>query len=117
MFEITKPATSDPVDARDDYRQALPVVALGQDPDFVFQLLQALTPRPTIAALEVIPKKVKAARFTGIHNPRLGWMQRQASFRRPLLHQGQGPLSFCLTATQDDKVVGVPHHLDSLLGQ
>src|SRR6266581_3126768 len=117
MFEVSNPALCNSVDTRDDYLQALPIVALGQNPDFVLHLLQALLPRPFIATLEVIPKKVKAARFYGIHNPRLLRVQRQTSFRRPLLHQGQGPLSFCLTATQDDKVVGVPHHLNPLLGQ
>src|SRR3989441_3515425 len=81
VFEICQPAFRDPIDARDDHLQALPIVAPGQDPDFVFQLLQALTPRPSKSALEVIPEKVEAAMFSGIHNPGLGWMQRQAKTR------------------------------------
>ena len=116
VFEVTKPATRDRVDARDDHLQALPIVALGEDAKLVLELLQALLPRPFIPALEVIPEKVKAAMLPGSHNARLFRMQRETSLRRPLLHQSQGLLSFRLAATQDDKVVGVPHHLYTLLG-
>jgi hypothetical protein len=117
MFEITIPAPSNPVDARDDYPQALPIGALGERANLVLELLQALAPRPFIAALEVIPKKVKAATLRGIHNSRLFRVQRQPRSCGPLLHQGQGPLRFRLATTQDDKIVGVPHHLNPLLGQ
>src|SRR5437870_8510867 len=117
MFEIAKPAAVNRVDARDDDLQALPIAALGQNANLVPQLLQALTAWPSKSALEVIPKKVEAAMLSGIYNPRLFRMQRQTGCRRPLLHQGQGPLSFCLTTTQEDKVVSVPHQLNPLLGQ
>src|SRR5258705_12881400 len=90
LFEVTMAATYDRVQARDDYLQALPVIALGVPADFVLQLFQALTPWPALATLEVIPEKVKAAMFSGIDNPRLSPVQRQAGLRRPLLHHLQG---------------------------
>src|SRR5688572_12296212 len=51
MFEIPKPASRDQIDARDDYLQASPVVALGKHAQLVLEFLQALAARPFIATL------------------------------------------------------------------
>ena len=61
MFEVFKPAFQGSIDPADDLLQALPVGATGQLPQTVLEFLEALFARPSVASLEVIPQKVKAA--------------------------------------------------------
>ena len=66
------------------------------DSQRVLKLPQTLLPRPFLAAFEVIAQKVEASRLGGIHNPRLGRMQRQSGLLGPLPHLLQGLLGFPL---------------------
>src|SRR5215212_2891422 len=116
VLEVLKPAPTHRVDSVDDRLQAEAVRALGMATDRVLVLLQALLARPTIAALEVVPKEVEAARLGGVHDARLVGMKLQTGSCRPRLHLRQGLLGLLSATTQDDEVVGIPHHLVTLIG-
>jgi hypothetical protein len=85
-----KPAPHHRIEVGDDPFQAAPHHLPGFRSDGVLELRQALRARPSLARLEVTPKKVKSIR-PRVHQPRLGRMQGQTGLRRPVPHQRQGP--------------------------
>ncbi len=109
VLEVSIPAAQTPVHAGHDGAQAPSVQTRGLRPHPVFQLHQALLPRPFLAPLEVIPKEVKPAGDGHVDDPRLFRMQRQARFAYPVPHRRQGGLRLGLTATEDHEVVRLAH--------
>lgn len=89
----------------------MPVGALGQATDLVLELPQTLRAGPAIAPLEVVAQEVEASSLGGIDDPRLVRVEPQSCRGGPLRHLGQCLLGLAMTATQDHKVVRVPHHL------
>ena len=77
VLEVFEPAPQRPVDVGDDGLKTVPVGAPGLATHRVLELLQALRTRPTRTRLEVIPQEVKAARLGGVHDPRLGRVERR----------------------------------------
>ncbi len=66
-----------------------------------------------MALLEVVAQKVKAARDLQVHEMGFLGMHPQAGRGRPALHDGQRRRRVVCGATQHDKIVGIPHHLES----
>ena len=60
VLEVLKPASQGPIQVGDDGLQALSVVTPGLGSNRVFELVQALLARPTLARFEVVTQKVKA---------------------------------------------------------
>src|SRR6266540_842650 len=60
VFEVTKPALRGAIHIRDDYLQTLPIGAFGLGSNRIFHLLQTLSARPSLPALEMISQKVEA---------------------------------------------------------
>jgi hypothetical protein len=116
VLEVFKPAAEESIQVVDNDREALPVDASRFLTHRVFELLQAFLPRQLVAPLEVIAEKVKAARVLHIHEMRFLGMQPQARRLRPALHEAQRLRRLLCRATQDDKVVGVSHHLEARRG-
>jgi hypothetical protein len=86
VFEVTKPAFRGAIHMSDDYLQTLPISALGPGSNRIFQLLQTLSARPSLPALEMVSKKVEAPRLGGIYDSGLFRMQGKTGSCRPVLH-------------------------------
>ncbi len=115
VFEVLKPASRRAIHVGDDYLQTLPVGAFRLGSNRVFELLQTLSPRPSLPSLEVVSQKVEAP----------GWVASTirvfsgCSVRpacRPLLHHLQRSLGCCFAPAQHHEVIRVPDHLDTLVG-
>lgn len=104
MLEVVKPSLQSPIDVRDDDRQATTIVPLRFRAERVLKVPETFPTRPAIAALEVIPQKIKSSRLRRVHDACLLRMQRQSGFRRPLLHRVQRPHRFGLASTQNYEV-------------
>src|SRR5438093_3402325 len=115
MFKIFKPAPQRAIDVSDDYLQAMALGASRFGTDRVFELSKTLLPRPLHAPFEVVSQEVKAATLGGIHNPCFDRMQLQARLPGPLPHLFQNRFRLPLAPAQNDKVIGIPHHLAPLL--
>lgn len=76
VFEICKPAFCGAIHVRNNYLQTLPIRAFGFGSNHVFELLQALSAWPFVAAFEVISQEVKATTLRGVNDAGLIWMQR-----------------------------------------
>ncbi len=85
VLEVLKPPYTRPIDSRNDDLQTVAMRPRGLGPDRVFELLEALIPRPTLATLKVIAQEVEPFPVR-IHDPGLDRMQGQAGIRRPRLH-------------------------------
>jgi hypothetical protein len=86
MLEVLKPAAQTAVQDRDERGKARAVGTPGLGSDRVLRLIQALSPRPTQPPFEVIAQKIEAARWPGVHNPRLHRMQSESRWRGPHSH-------------------------------
>src|ERR1700757_37951 len=84
VLEVFKPAPENPIHFPDDLVHAPGPQAPGLGPDRLFEFVQALLARPSVAALEVVTQKIKAALLCGVDNARLGRMQDQPCLFRPL---------------------------------
>src|ERR1700758_750695 len=111
VLEVLKPAPQDPVHFPDDLVQAPGPQAPGLGPDRLFEFVQALLTRPSVAALEVVAQKIKAALLCGVDNARLGRMQDQPCLFRPLAQLFEHCLSLGLALAHHHEVVSVAHHL------
>src|SRR5262245_1160691 len=116
MFEVLVPTFQDRFELRDDLAQALPARAFGTRAHAIFHFLFALLAWPFTAPFEVVSQKVKAAFLRRVHHSRFLRVQRQSSFRRPVLHLAHRLFRFRLASTQDDEVIRVAHHLPSSRG-
>ena len=110
VLEIAIPPAQRPVHIGHDCAPAPPVQSRGVRAHPFLQLCQALLSRPSPAALEGIPKEVKAAGRTRVHHAGLVGMQGQprpvhprTDFRHRLAGRGFRP-------AQDHAVVRVAHH-------
>ena len=63
---------------------------------------------------EFVAQKIEA-RFSDVDETRLLRVQRQPGFRHPGLDPGQGRFGLFSGAAEDDKVVGITHHLVAAL--
>src|SRR5438132_9507032 len=93
VFEVVKPAAQARIQPPNDHQQRVPVGAPGQLPDLVFQLVQALGPRPAVRTLEVIPQEVESPCLAGVNQSRLARVQgERAHYRSPYPYCGKlGP--------------------------
>src|SRR5664279_800440 len=91
VFEIAKPAPKDVVDSCDRHEQASATGSRRLFPDSLFELRQALLPRPAHPTLEVIPQKIKPTLLRRVHEPCLVRMQRQSFRFHPFTHPCQRP--------------------------
>src|SRR5271165_4124557 len=78
VLEVFKPASRGAVNFPDNIFQASGPAAVGLLAYGLFELIQALLARPTVASLEVVSQKVEPAFLAGVHNARFGRMQRQS---------------------------------------
>src|SRR5205814_197640 len=86
MLEIFKPAPQRAVHVLDDYCQGVSICPPRLAANGVPELLDTLLSGPSIATLEVVPKKVKATRYRRVHNASLLRVQAQSVASRPVLH-------------------------------
>src|SRR4030095_6598697 len=114
VLEVLKPAAKRRIWPPCDLVEAAACGAGGPLPDCLLELVQAFRSRAACAVLESVAQEVKAV-SPSVNDPRLGWVQGQASRSCPLLHHGEGAGRFLRTATQDHEVVRVAHHLESFL--
>ncbi len=113
MLKVLKPSLQRPIHVQDDDRQAIAVGPLRFLADGVFEFPETLLSRPTLARFKVVSQKVKSSRLRRIDDSSLFRMQRQSDLRRPRLHVGQSSFRFRFTATQNDEVVRIAHHLEA----
>src|SRR5947209_19285905 len=78
VFEVFKPASRAVIDIPDNIFQASGSAAVGPLAYGLFELIQALLARPSVASLEVVSQKVEPAFLAGVDNARFGRMQRQS---------------------------------------
>ena len=112
VLEVRKPANQDSIDGRDDLAKAMTVATPCLDADGIFELFEALGPRPAHSLFEMITQKIEPAGSGRIDNPGLDRVHRKTGLGRPCLNQSQRPKRFSLRPTQNHKVIGIPHHLD-----
>src|SRR5882724_2836853 len=113
MLEIFKPAAQRAVHIFDDDQQGMPIGPPCLAPDGVPQFLDALLPRPSVAALKMIAKKVETTAYRRVYDSSLLRMQAQTIRGRPLPYPRKRPSRFRFRPTQNHKVISVAHHLNS----
>ena len=116
VFEILKPAFEGPVDIRDNREETMAIITPGLVTDRIPEFRQTLTPGPAYAPFKMITQKVEAAANGRINDAGFGRVQSKASLGRPSLNHSQGDKSLGFRATQNDEVVGVSDHIDTVLG-
>src|ERR1039457_2362398 len=89
VLEVSIPTAQRPIQVRHDFLETTPVQPRGLRSHPVFQLPKAFLPRPSHAALEVIPKEVKSSELRCVHHARLFRMQCQSRLRHPCLHRSE----------------------------
>jgi len=97
VLEISIPAPERAIEVLDNIRHSAGPLSRRLLSDGVLELLEALLAWPAIAPLKVIPQKVKASRFRGVDNARLGGVQGQPCFLHPLAHLFQRLFRFLPT--------------------
>jgi hypothetical protein len=117
MFEVPEPTAQSRVDVGYDDCQTVAIASFSLCPEGVLEFLQALLAGPTGATLKMIAEEIKTqATNRGINQPCLSGMQTQILGCGQLLHKAKRFFGFCMASAQDDKVIGIPHHVETCLG-
>ena len=110
VLKVPKPAPKDRIELCDGQEQTLAGGPFRRRSDRVLELVQAFRSWSAGAFLEPIAQEVEGFGL-GVDQPRLGRMQGQAGFRRPLSHDFQGTGRVLRASAQDHEIIRVAHHL------
>ena len=116
VFEISHPSPAGPVDLLNDLFHRAATGSPGFGPEAVFEFVQALLTRPSVAPLEVVAQKIKTSPLTRLDATRFGWVQDQPRLFHPLAHVCQSSLGLFLAFAQNDEVLRLAYHLPAPLG-
>lgn len=117
VFEVPEPTYEGSVYVIYDGCQAVTMATSGLLAKRVFELLQAFLAGPTCATLEMVAEKVKTHTTNrGVDQTRLLGMKTQFLAGGQLLRKAERCFGFGVAAAQDDKVVGISHHVKASLG-
>jgi len=111
VLEVRKPAWESSVDVRNDHGEAVAVTAFRPGTDSLLELLQTLGPRPAHTPFKVVSQKVETTGKPGIYDAGFEGVQSETGRGRPLPNQVQCQKSLGFRATQEDEIIGVPHHV------
>ena len=116
MLEVAKPAAEYGIQIGDNAGETIPACALALDPNTIAYGVETLPPHPALPRLEVIAQEVEALAFLPTI-PDMGFVgiKTQGISLYPSLHFGECRLCLLSTGARRREVIGVTHHLITLL--